>query len=755
MVSRVAISSALPPELVSLVHHVELNKSGWWNQAIQRLILTIVWTEGSSRHLGEINESLRTQYRVNLDLKRTKSQVDALCKTGVLIPMQDGRYKISESAVVKLEKEIEEGDVLKRTVEVTFTSLIEQHCPSLNSVEVWQQFNEQFLQPLVKDIGANTYQLVAGKSLHLDSPKFDNFLRRYSEDVRASFRTAVEQFLDPKNIKTRSYILRSLNAYFFIEASSLKEETLETLTKFVGTKPTFTIFIDTNFFFSVLGLKNSSDDAARALTDLIEELAGKVTVKLYVLPTTCDEAKRVLISKKVNLSGFRLPPNLAEAAYGAGADTIEQKFFQECGRRGHISADSYFDPYIKDLVSVMRSKGVELYNADVEPYGLKQNVIDDINIQIDWEQRRYGERAKDYEKLRHDMVMWHFVNDKRKRHLESPLEANFWVVTFDYRFIGFDEFKSNNHANRVPVCIHPTTLIQMLQFFVPRTPRLEEAMLSSIRLPFLSQEFDPASERVTVSILKTLGRYQDVGDLKPETVSAILFNNALRQKLQVTQDEEEQIKLVKDALIQEHQRVQHELAEARRSIEQLKKESTAKDDSKRKLEEEVETYRETIQNTEQRLQTTEDRLEVESNKTKILESTVNQLQSDALAKREEERLRLEAGARRGERKSFVLRWVIAPILLFAVVDAAAVLVLTKYTSWGNWKNIITLVSTTVLLLDWMIDKRGWKKNSIKESRVFSYFHDFNSWFFWLLGTLTLGLVTNAIYDLIKATSAQS
>ena len=506
-----------------------------------------------------------------------------------------------------------------------------------------------------------------------------------------------------------------------------------------------------NFFFSLLGLKSTSDDAARSLINLINELSGKVTVRLYVLPTTCDEAKRVLISKKVNLSGLRLPPNLAEAAFGTGADTIEQKYFQVCKENGSVSAEKYFEPYIKDLVSIMRSKGVELYNADVEPYGMKQKVIDDIDLQKRFEEGRFKEKAKNYEKLRHDMILWHFVNEKRKPQLESPLEANFWIITLDYRFIGFDGYKNHRNTELVPICLHPATLIQMLQFFVPRTPNLEEAMLDSIRLPFISQDFDPVSERVTVSILRTLGRYQDVGDLQPETVSAIFMNNALRQKLQVTQDVEEQTKLVKDALIQEHQRVQQTLNDAKQQIEILEKERSAKDETNRKLENELRAQAEKVATTERRAQEAEQNFQAAISRTQALEKSVSQLEAEALARKEAEQHQLLVAQRQRERRMFILKWLALPMVLLMGLDVAIIMASKYYLNWNLIWTTLGVASVTAFIWAWLIDWRGTKSESVKEWSLFLKYHKIKAWIFAFLWLTFSGLLVNALWDVIKLT----
>jgi hypothetical protein len=79
--------------------------------------------------------------------------------------------------------------------------------------------------------------------------------------------------------------------------------------------------------------------------------------------------------------------------------------------------------------------------------------------------------------------------------VESPTEAKYWVVTVDYRFLGFDEYKRQNTTASIPIVVHPTTLIQLLQLWVPRTQEFEEAIVRSLRFAFLFHEFDPIQRK--------------------------------------------------------------------------------------------------------------------------------------------------------------------------------------------------------------------------------------------------------------------
>lgn len=51
----------LSPEIVSLVHHVELNESGWWKKAVGQVVKGVLWKPKTSQTLVEVHEALRRE----------------------------------------------------------------------------------------------------------------------------------------------------------------------------------------------------------------------------------------------------------------------------------------------------------------------------------------------------------------------------------------------------------------------------------------------------------------------------------------------------------------------------------------------------------------------------------------------------------------------------------------------------------------------------------------------------------------------
>lgn len=734
----------LPTELTSLVHHVELNKAGWWDKAQQQLLIAAIWVSGRDQSILETVGELKKSFQVDITVAKAEAHVDKLLSKGILMRMPQERFKISERFLERYETDIRETEILEKAVEESFAKILIKHCPSLDVRKAWTDFYTRFLLPFVRDVGANTYKLLSEGNLRITPARFARFVRMYPVEIHEPFAEVVKEFLDPKNTQLRSYILRSLNAYFFIESSSLTEKTIEALVKLSGAPPSFNVFVDTNFLFSILGLVPSASDG-RALVELISRLQGRISVKLYALPLTVDEAKRKLISTKQRLAGLRIIPNLAEAASKMNLDSLQVKFFEESPKRGLISAEEYFEPYINDLISMMRSKGVELYNEDVEKYKTEQNVIDDILFQLESEKKKYKERAKNYEKLEHDMVLWHVAKNHRPVRIESPLDALYWVATIDYRMLGFDKFKKRVLKKRgqeslIPVCLYPTTLIQMLQFWIPRTPEFEEAMLSSMRLPFFYQEFDVRAEKVTLDILKTLSQYEGVEDMQTSVISSILVNTALRDKMSVTKDVEKKVRLIKEALIEKHNRTTAELRALAERLRLTEEELAIESSNKRAAEVELAGKTSDLGVLQKMV---EDLTAASVAEKEALSSRLSQLEDSALAKDQQVQL-----AR--DRRLFLLKWVIVPLLLVIAVLTPTTIVFSKLTSWSQWRTMLAFYSAGVMLWAAILDWRGSKDPNVNEWPPFTKFKRLRKWIFTILGALILGVVANFVYDWIKS-----
>lgn len=548
----------LPHGLASLVHHVELSKAGWRDRALELIAVCVVHENGGVCPRGDFPALLSARLPGGLDRGQADDLVSRLGRTGRIFQLGN-LLKLSEAAVAEFLRLTEDHRQLETKVQEQFSQFLEP-VPAAARPN-WETFEKRFLTPLILELGARTYEFLAGQPAALpSSDSFLGFLTSVPEEHRASITQAIERFFSPKDPDIRAYLLRLLNAVFLVQATGIPGSTLASFADRIKQKLRLRVLVDTNFLFSLLGLhENPADDVVEVLNRLITQLHERLDVRLYMIPSTFDEAKRTIAAYAARLSGLNIDRNLAEAVRRGTSDLsgITLKFIKEAVTAGKgLSAQEYFQPYLDNLLTIARSKGVELYNEQDDHLRLDQAVIDDVLAQLQFEKQTKGEqRAKSYELVVHDMVLWHFVRRKRPARLDSHLDAEFWVATIDFGLLGFDRYKMRKHNLSVAVCIHPTVLLQILQLWVPRSDLLDAALVDSLR-PLLPHVFDREAEQVTIRILRALSRFEDIGDLSQETLTHVLFDKAIRARVAGTEKIEEQIELVREALVAETKRLE-------------------------------------------------------------------------------------------------------------------------------------------------------------------------------------------------------
>ena len=544
----------LSHEISALVHHVELNRTGWWDEALSGIVLASVWSLRGPVNKEQILSELKTSFRLPVGREQLSLVIRRLKENDRIIDVGGGRLKVSEQLRVTLDKDVDAAKEVRINARSYFESLAMDSPIEIHPTTMWEAFERVFLMPMMRDVGASTYRLLAGDGEVYDESHIDSFLSTFAEDSRTTIKAIVSQFLDPKNGIVRDYITRLLHAYFCVEASGLPKSILDKLRKTMARPLRFRLFVDTNFLFSLLDLhENPSNASAQELRELLTTLNNNPRVDLYLTSKTMNEAKSAISAAKVWVSSVPLAENFTLAALRAGMSGMIERFFAERQRRSDpLDAGTWFDPYLNDLVPMARQVGVKTYNKKIDQYGTRQDVIDDIHLVMEYESRNRPEsHRKSYERVAHDVILWHVVEDRRPSYAESPSDVAEWVLTVDFRLIGFDAYKRKNSGTHVPICLHPTTLVQLLRFWVPHSNEFEKAILGGLRFPFLFHEFDADAERLSLTIISRLERLQGSEQFSDETLVKVVMNDGLRARIRDEIPEDEEVKLVRDALLDE------------------------------------------------------------------------------------------------------------------------------------------------------------------------------------------------------------
>ena len=478
---------------------------------------------------------------------------------GNLLELPDGQITPADTVTQQFEERVAAAQLNEDAVRSAFTMEIEECCSPHSPERAWSIFRESYLLPLIDMLGARTLQLISGSPIS-DGDVWtltDRFVSQFDHGTQQDVRRVAGEFFNPFNSQLRAYVTEHLDASFLVKASGMTSNTISEISHWGTRPPSFRLFLDTNFLFSLLDLhENPSNEAAQMLGKTISQVGMHLNLRMHVLAPTMDELKRTLRASQESLRGTRMSSQLASAALHVGLSSIALRYFRANTEAANfISVEEYFEPFLNNLTPVLRARGVSVFNEGTDAYRQRQDVVNDLHELMGRGVATETERQKTYNAALHDSVLWHFVADKRPQVFESPMEATYWVVTNDFGLLSFDK-RRRYTANRVAgVCIHPTELLQILRLWEPRDTIMEQALLTGLRLPFMFHQFDTHRESVSMKILKAMSRFDHIRYLNPESIRDIVLDEAVRAKTSGAQSETEENTIIREALLAERDEV--------------------------------------------------------------------------------------------------------------------------------------------------------------------------------------------------------
>lgn len=729
-------NSNLMDDLAALVHHVELSKAGWRDRALELAIIAILFAAEDPLTDDALRQELNEQLPVPLARAQIQAVLRRLISKANLVKTPEGDYKLAEATLVELSETFDEAAALTNEVVDSFKSSFADVPGQIRPT--WGEFESAFLLPLVSELGARTYELLSGSRQDFSTAASHvRYLDTFPRASRLQVSECIAAFLNPRDETVRSYVLGLLNSRFLVQSIGLSERAFASIVDSTSRQLKLAAFLDTNFLFSLIGLhENPADDVVDALNFLLPGMKGRADVRLYILPITYDEARRTIGSYEDRLRGIVLGRELARAAREGTGDLsgITLKYIRESLRANRrLSAEEYFRPYRENLLEVCRSKGVELYNADLDELRTDQGVIDDLNDQLKFQERTRERGAKPYQIILHDMVLWHFTKRRRATRVDSPLEARYWIATLDFGLLGFDAYKRRQSRDSLPVCIHPTVLLQVLQFWFPRSEELDIALMDSLR-PLLPHEFDPAAEETTIRILRGLSRFEGAEDLGHETLKSVLVSDAVRARIEVSDEVEEEVAVIRDALIGETAAMRRRAGALKDRAEEL--EGILKERDRRIGE--MSTRLAALEEERGEQLRAQEELAAERERSGRLQEELREL-GDRLDAVQEQ-------AAHRDRVAFVTRVVGAGVLLAGGVLVVVspwlerILPLNRFTV----DMLLSFTALGVLLL--LSDVVAFRRHELRHWRVTQILHRVRGWICASIGALIVGMIASYLYD---------
>lgn len=677
---------ALSPEIVSLIHHVELNKSGWWKKAVGQVIKGVLWKEQVPLTLDELKQRLDRELGIPFSNDALQRQIEYLkSQNAVAGPLNNDCYKLTEHSRQELATTHATALGNQEKCHKDFHESCLRNCPELAADDIWDNFTRALIEA-VRVAGANLYHLLADGNLEREVDWLSKFLKQFPSQSHVGLRQILAEFFALSNGACRHQVLNLLTAHFFAEAAQLRPETI-TAIEGSQKKKTIRVVLDTNFLFSILQLHhNPADEAALSLLDLAQQNGGQLDIKLFVLPSTLEEAQKTLLSQMHLIERIRTTRAMSQAALSEPLTGIAKRFFAAASVSPGLTAQTFFQPYTDDLRTILLGKGIHILDASVT-YSQRQDVIDDVLEEQEREKREVVEnRRKGYETLMHDAILWHAVKDRRGGDVTSPFEVEYWAVSIDWRLVAFDRRKRSSNNLKVPVVLHPTNLVQLIQFWVPRSEKLEQSLIDSLRLPLLFQPFDPEDERATFKVLEAISRFENVGDLPEVSIKNILANQALRARIQEADASNDEVfELVREEFLIEHKETVTALDRTKEALAQTESSLTNEKGIRKSTEEQLGQTSAELEDAKQRAKTAEQRAaDAEAARLK------HQAESQAAIQEKEQKAK-DLETKLKKLQFFLMFWGL-PLGLGALIGFAAYYLFGLYfndlrPNWSLWASV--------------------------------------------------------------------
>jgi hypothetical protein len=386
---------------------------------------------------------------------------------------------------------------------------------------------------------------------------------------------------------------------------------------------------------------------------------------------------------------------------------------------------------------LLENKGVQIWYESTEDFEKDGKVRSDIDGQLHFQKISPSVRAKTWQELQHDVMLWNFVNKQRAVGVTNPLRARYWVVTIDESLRVFDGYKKKVTRSDIELCIGPTQFVQMLQLWVPRSIELEQVVLGSLRLPLLATPFTPGAESAIMQILSVMSTLESIEQMSVEEISGYLANQALRQRMVEEPNIEKQRQLLREAMIEQNKKLSIERDEALRTVDQYKSSLESSDTKLVALQEQLRKQQADAAAAESTVNAERTILEA---RLAALEQSAEQQKSKKLERDAKNRFLIIYGS------SLVCCLVVAVALTIALTNWSQVRAIPQLEILAqieSWKLILGIFCLLLIVLLWLSDWYIAKRPVLLQWPLCIWIRRVRNRLFFILSSIVLGVAGNA------------
>jgi len=182
------MDSHLPAPLRSLVHHVKLNETGWWEDATRQLVIAGLYELGGRGEPREVVDALKNSLGIGMDADQVTVKLDELVAAGRVVQRNETGFTLTQDEIEDFEGKLDAlSDAqaeCRRNFERIYRQVVGEDCGDAE----WSKFTSQLLLPVVKHYGAELYDLVTATGLPGNEPLPEEILAAYPADMQEKVR---------------------------------------------------------------------------------------------------------------------------------------------------------------------------------------------------------------------------------------------------------------------------------------------------------------------------------------------------------------------------------------------------------------------------------------------------------------------------------------------------------------------------------------------------------------------------------------
>jgi hypothetical protein len=510
--------------LYSFAEHVQLRKDGWYHKAIDRTTLWHLFNSSNGLTHQILAERVVETLTISVEAHIVAAEIDELLAASLIV-QHDSLLYISEAERTRLESERAHAIKIEAACSIRLDRTVRSNGTA--GLVSWESFVNELVVPITSELGSRTFELLRGFTPVRDTEAARKYIESFDAADQDSIRNTIADYLDPNDPDVRHHLLGYVTGYTLLAAGGLSSQQLADALRSTGIVD-FDVIVDTNVAFSLLNLhRNPLNDATRALLQLRETITIGATLRFHMLSSTVAEAQRSLENARRIAPSSAAPGAFISAATNTGVlSGLVEGYLDARESQRHLSAESYFAPLIDGFEAIVAEFGI--------------TVIDDSELTSSQSVKRRAQnwlshqptdgRGKSRIQLEHDALAVEMVQKRRGGEAKTAVAARWWFVTLDLRLQN-RERKDLAGAHRLPSTINPAELVQLLRLWVPRSEKMESALVGAIRLPFTFYAYDPELERTALRILDTLAGVEGIAGLSEDAALRVFQDVTLRSQL--------------------------------------------------------------------------------------------------------------------------------------------------------------------------------------------------------------------------------